>query len=239
MLIALALFLGCPEPPAEVGANNGAGGTPMGNPDNNGVTPPPEGATPGPADGPGAPPPYDPEIELTQEALKDLDHVTITGELICENAEGPYVIHLFPPPPEGEEGAIEEGPPPRPLSGAKVEKAGEFSFMAPKGGTGMVLGFVDTDNDNIPSEAGIFFANKSMPISLEADTTVKLDCSESAPPVAEMPAGEGATPPPGGEMPPPPPAGGEPPAGEAPGAGEVPPAAPPAGEPPAAEGAAQ
>ncbi len=225
MLFALTLMLGCPEPPSEAGGQ-GDPGTPMGagagQPGQPGLPgegagqgPAPE-AGPGPGGGAGGPPAYNNEVANTQEALaSQADAITISGGLTCATSMGPFVVHVFPPPPKGKAGEINNEPP-QPVAGITLKEPGQFSFKAPKGTIGMVLAFDDADENNMPSDAGIFFANSGQPVDLSEDLSVALDCAQVAPPLDGDAAPEGPATPPepmeapvapegeGGEMGPPP-----------------------------------
>ncbi|MFT5583560.1 MAG: hypothetical protein ACI9VR_001138 [Cognaticolwellia sp.] len=265
MLFALTLMLACPEPPSEAGQPNTA--TPLGGGagqpglpgEGAGQGPAPE-AGPGPGGGSGGPPAYNSEVVNSQDDLSGLpDAITISGTLACATSEGPFVVHVFPPPPKGKAGEINNEPP-QPVAGLTVKEPGEFSLKAPKGTIGMVLAFEDADENNTPSDAGIFFANSGQPVDLSGDLSVSLDCSQVAPPLSGDEAPEGPASPPapveapdaqieGGEMGPPPegaemgtpPEGGAqgpPPEGGAPTPGEAGPPSDgselgPSGEPPA------
>lgn len=257
MLFALTLMLACPEPPSEAGPRENAG-TPMGagttQPglpgEGTGQGPAPE-AGPGVGGGNGGPPAYNGEVANSQEELAGkADAITVKGSLACATSQGPFVVHVFPPPPKGKAGEINNEPP-QPVAGITVKEPGDFSLKAPKGTIGMILGFDDSDENNTPSDAGIFFANGGKPVDLSGDLTVSLDCAEVAPPLSGDVAPEGPASPPapveapeapveGGEMGPPP-EGGAPvppegsPEGGAPGGPQGgsemgPPGDPPAGE---------
>jgi hypothetical protein len=197
MLFVLTLMLACPEPPSEVeGSENAA--TPMGGGagqpsrpgEGSGDGPPPE-AGPGPGGGTGSPPAYNGEVANSQADLSDqADAITISGTLDCTTSQGPFVVHVFPPPPKGQAGEINNEPP-QPVAGMTVKEAGKFSLKAPKGTIGMVLAFDDSDENNEPSDAGIFFANSGQPVDLSGDLSVSLDCAQVAPPLSgdDAPAG--------------------------------------------------
>lgn len=221
MLFALTLMLACPEPPSEAGGQQNAN-TPMGagagQPglpgEGSGQGPAPE-AGPGAGGGSGGPPAYNNEVVNSQDDLSgQANAITISGTLACATSQGPFVVHVFPPPPKGQAGEINNEPP-QPVAGFTVKEPGEFSLKAPKGTIGMVLAFEDADENNTPSDAGIFFANSGQPVDLSGDLTVSLDCAQVAPPLAGDQAPEGPSTPPapveapeaqaeGGEMGPPP-----------------------------------
>ncbi len=257
MLFALTLMLACPEPPSEAGAQQpgtpmGAGAGQPGLPgEGAGQGPAPE-AGPGVGGGSGGPPAYNNEVVNTQDELAgQADAITISGTLACATSQGPFVVHVFPPPPKGKAGEINNEPP-QPVAGLTLKEAGDFSLKAPKGTIGMVLAFDDTDENNTPSDAGIFFANSGQPVDLSGDLTVSLDCAQVAPPLSGDQAPEGPATPPapveapeaqteGGEMGPPPEGGAPtPPEGGGQGGEQGAPGAPPdggemgpPGEPPA------
>lgn len=226
MLLLLSL-LGCPEPPPQGGTVTE--GPPMGA---GGGAPPPEGAPP-PAGDPGEgggvapgsmePPPFETEVAQTQEDLAAAG-VTVSGTFVCDSA-GPWQVYLMPPPPDGSAEATEDGPP-KPLTRAQIDEAGDFSFKAPSGVDAVLMAFADGDGDlKPPADGSIFFAGSGDSLDLSADLAgVELDCSNVI------------TPPGGGTMAPPEP--GTAPEGDAPADA---PAAPPEGAPadgaPPAEGA--
>ncbi len=190
MLFVLTLMLACPEPPSESAEVENAG-TPMGGGagqpglagEGPGDGPPPE-AGPGPGGGTGGPPAYNSEVANSQADLSEqADAITISGSLTCTTSQGPFVVHVFPPPPDGQAGEINNEPP-QPVAGMTVKEAGDFSLKAPKGTIGMVLAFDDSDENNEPSDAGIFFANSGKPVDLSGDLSVSLDCAEVAPPLS-------------------------------------------------------
>lgn len=146
----------------------------------------------------GAPPaPMTPQF--TQEQLAtQADTVTLSGTIVCESGKGPFIIHIFPPPPSDPTATQGDQKPPGPITEQKVAEVGAFSLKVPKGDDALLLGFNDANADGMPGpEEGIFFYNGAKPIARSADLAdLKLDCSAVATPPADgVPSG----PPPGAE----------------------------------------
>jgi hypothetical protein len=66
--------------------------------------------------------------EFTQEQLASAaDTITFAGKIVCEANPGPFVVHIFPPPPADGGGATPSDSPPQLITEQKVEKVGEFT----------------------------------------------------------------------------------------------------------------
>ncbi|MCB9743177.1 MAG: hypothetical protein H6741_14145 [Alphaproteobacteria bacterium] len=199
---------------------------------------PPPGHTPqdappsGPAAGGPAPEAAPGEVEVpgeaqfSQEALAAEGGVRLIGELKCPEGRGPFVVQVFPPPPD-QGGAESKDGPMGPLVKAPVAQAGPFTLLAPKGRSGVLVGFEDGDgNGSMTPGEPLFFAGGGGPqvMQFTADRTgLLVDCEAAmsgpgggggpgggpgGPGGAKGSPGEMAPPPPQGEKPPKAPAGG-------------------------------
>ena len=181
---ALIALTACPEPPAS--APTQGGGAP-------GQGAPGAPGAPG-AGGPvaGGAPPASVKPEFTQEQLATAaDTITFAGKIVCESNPGPFVVHIFPPPPADGGSAAPSDSPPQLITEQKVEKVGEFTLKVPKGDDVVVLAFPDNDGDGAPGpEEAIFFHNDTKAVKRVADLAgVELDCSKVVtPPAAALPA---------------------------------------------------
>jgi len=224
LLSMMLLLAGCPEAPEHVKTANpgdapgdaGGEGGPGQGPGNTAGAPP-AGGEGGPAGMTVA------DMKYTQEALGELEAVTVSGELACDTA-GEYWVYIFPPPP-GPDEDIDDSEPLTAIAGVKLDAPGDFSFKAPKGASGMLLAFQDLDGDGVqkPGEP-LFIGNDNQALDLGDDNKgMSIDCDKHA-------VGMGGGPPPGTDAPP----SDQPTDGEAGGgAGDAPPGddgAPPAGD---------
>lgn len=166
------------------------------------------------------------EPKYTQEQLgQSPDVVKISGTIACSVGNGPFIVQLYPPPPDqGGPKPTEGDAPPGPLTQANIASVGEMTMLAPKGDSAVAVAFLDSDGNGMatPGEP-LFFGGGAGPTALKLDadlTGVAFDCSLVAMPGGGAPpAGEAPSAPPTGEAPP---AGGAPPTGEAPPAGATP-----------------
>ena len=175
------------------------------------------GAMPGandPMGGPAAPQPVA-EPKFTQEQLGQAEAIHINGTITCAAGNGPFVVQLYPPPPDqGGPKPTEGDGPPGPLTQASVASTGAFSMLAPKGESAVAVAFLDSDGNGMatPGEP-LFFGGGTGPTALKFDADlndVVFDCSAVAMPGgpgAPTPEAGGATPPAEGGPPEAPPAG--------------------------------
>jgi len=208
LLSMMLLLTGCPEAPEHVKTANpgdAPGGADEGGPGQGpGNTP---GAPPSGGDGPAGMTVAD--MKYTQEALAEMDAVSVSGELSC-STDGEYWVYIFPPPP-GPDEDIDDSEPLAAIAGVKLDAPGDFSFKAPKGASGMLLAFQDLDADGVqkPGEP-LFIGNDNQALDLSADNKdMSIDCDKHA-------VGMGGGPPPGTDAPP----NDQPTEGDAPGEGD-------------------
>lgn len=113
------------------------------------------------------------EPSFTQEALAAEGGVKLTGTLSCPEGRGPFVVQVFPPPPE-QGGAEKSDGPAGPVVKLALTEAGPFTLMAPKGASGVIVGFEDGDGNGAPTPGEpLFFEGGGGPqvVEFKADRT--------------------------------------------------------------------